>query len=301
MFTPGRLRRPASLRPGRPRGPPPPQRELFPTPFHARQNPGSLGVVSPQRAPRAATPARDGSATRPAGGCAARRIVKDPGVTAALLVSRGRAEFETENQANNPTAWHRHWVLVRQAPGRDHENAKERKRETRAESGWCAGDWESIAARVGGSYGDVGRRGGTGRWVRRWVTFREMLFEQSFPFAEFRGPRRRGHLRRPGSSGASEPIIQRAVTTNLAEKRPGRSTTRWRLFISDAPGGAALRWSAGAFTVQTGASIIGTPRGPRAAANRLRLGDLGARISALREGRYEAAACLDNEVGLPNE
>ena len=50
-----------------------------------------------------------------------------------------------------------------------------------------------------------------------------------------------------------------------------------------------------------GASIIGTPRGALAAANRLRLGDLGVRINALREGRYEAAARLDNGTGLPNE
>ena len=52
---------------------------------------------------------------------------------------------------------------------------------------------------------------------------------------------------------------------------------------------------------QRGASIIGTPRGPFAAVNRLRLRDLGARISALREARYEAAARLDNKMGLPNE
>jgi len=62
-----------------------------------------------------------------------------------------------------------------------------------------------------------------------------------------------------------------------------------------------LRWSAGALIVQPGASLIGTPRGPGVAPKRLRIGDLGARISALREGRYEAAARLDNDVGLPSE
>ena len=53
--------------------------------------------------------------------------------------------------------------------------------------------------------------------------------------------------------------------------------------------------------MQPGASIIAPPRGRPAAANRLPLDDLGARIIALREGRYEAAARLDNEIGLPNE
>jgi len=43
------------------------------------------------------------------------------------------------------------------------------------------------------------------------------------------------------------------------------------------------------------------PRSPCAAANRLPLGDLGARMSALREGHYEAGARLDHGRGLPNE
>lgn len=51
----------------------------------------------------------------------------------------------------------------------------------------------------------------------------------------------------------------------------------------------------------TGRLDNGNFPGPRAAANRLRLGDIGARISALREGRYEAATRLDNKKMLPNE
>ena len=45
-----------------------------------------------------------------------------------------------------------------------------------------------------------------------------------------------------------------------------------------------MRWGALALIVQSGAPIMGPPRGRAAAAKRLLLCDLGAKISALREG-----------------
>ncbi len=62
-----------------------------------------------------------------------------------------------------------------------------------------------------------------------------------------------------------------------------------------------MGWSAAAFTVQPGTSIIGPAGGHAGAPNRLRLGDFSARMRALGDGRYETVPRFDSGLVLPSE